>query len=138
MRRFQDWLQYADSGWKQRAVPLTDEQSKQGEASGDSVSPDSGRASGSFQEQQAIAAAMMIGEQMRRDNRVQIYFYTQRIAFFVSVLAFMAMIMVYAYSRLRGGDFNPILGLVFFGLLMAGGASVSYWAHAESRRAKED
>lgn len=117
---------------------MTDDRSNQDETSGDSISPDSERASGSFQEQQAIAAAMMIGEQMRRDNRVQVYFYTQRIALFVSALAFIAMIMLYAYSRLRGGDFNPILGLISFGLVMAGGASVSYWAHAESRRAKED
>ena len=122
----------------QGATPLTDDRSNQDETSGDSISPDSERASGSFQEQQAIAAAMMIGEQMRRDNRVQVYFYTQRIALFVSALAFIAMIMLYAYSRLRGGDFNPILGLISFGLVMAGGASVSYWAHAESRRAKED
>lgn len=117
---------------------MTEDRSKQGEMSGDSVSPDFERAPGSLEEQQAIAAAMMIGEQLRRDNRVQIYYYTQRIALFVSVIAFMAMIMLYAYSRLRGGDFNPILGLIFFGLVMAGGASVSYWAHAESRRAKED
>ena len=117
---------------------MTDEQSKQGETSGDSVSPDSERAAGSIQEQQAIASAMMVGEQMRRDNRVQVYFYTQRIALFVSALAFMAMFMLYTYSRLKGGDFNPILGLIFFGIIMAGGASVSYWAHTESRRAKED
>ncbi len=91
-----------------------------------------------FQEQQAIAAAMMIGEQMRRDGRAQAYFYTQRIALFVSVLAFMAMIMLYAYSRLREGEFDPILGLFCLALVMAGAASVSYWAHAESRRAKED
>ena len=101
-------------------------------------SPGAGDASRKFQEQQAIAAAMMIGEQMRRDGRAQAYFYTQRIALFVSVLAFMAMIMLYAYSRLREGEFNPVLGLFFLGLLMAGAASVSYWAHAESRRAKED
>lgn len=117
---------------------MTDEQSKQGEASSDSVSPGSGRVPGGLQEQQAIAAAMMVGEQMRRDNRSQVYFYIQRIALFVSVIAFMGMIIVYAYSRLRGGDFNPVLGLVLLGLVMAGGASVSYWAHAESRRAKEE
>ena len=80
----------------------------------------------------------MVGEEMRRDNRVQVYFYTQRIALFVSALAFMAMFMLYTYSRLKGGDFNPILGLIFFGIIMASGASVSYWAHTESRRAKED
>ena len=101
-------------------------------------SPGADDASLSFQEQQAIAAAMMIGEQMRRDNRSQAYFYAQRIALFISVLAFMAMIMLYTYARLKGGEFNPIFGLVFLGLVMAGGASVSYWAHAESRRAKED
>ncbi len=73
-----------------------------------------------------------------REGRAQTFFYTQRIALFISVLAFMAMVMLYAYSRLRGGEFNPILGLIFFGLIVAGGASVSYWAHAEGRRAKED
>ena len=97
-----------------------------------------GDAPPSFQEQQAIAAARMLGEQMRRDDRSQAYFYTQRIALFISVLAFLAMIMLYTYARLRGGDFNPILGVVFLGLIMAGGASVSYWAAAELRRAKED
>ncbi len=103
-------------------------------------SPGASDASRNFQEEQAIAAAMMIGEEMRRDDRAQTYFYTQRIALFVSVLAFMSMIMLYAYWRLKGGEFNLNLklGLFFLGLLMAGGASISYWAHAESRRAKED
>lgn len=117
---------------------MTNEESKQDEVSGDSVSPGSGGAQGRLQEQQAIAAAMMVGEQMRRDNRAQVYFYIQRIALFVSVIAFMGMIIVYAYSRLRGGDFDPVLGLFLLGIVMAGGASVSYWAHVESRRAKED
>ncbi|MCH8204016.1 MAG: hypothetical protein IID09_02575 [Candidatus Hydrogenedentes bacterium] len=117
---------------------MTEEQSDERETAVGGGSPGAGGTPPSFQEQQAIAAAMMIGEQMRRDDRSQAYFYTQRIALFISVLAFMAMIMLYTYARLSGGDFNPILGVVFLGLVMAGGASVSYWAHAESRRAKED
>ena len=117
---------------------MTEQQPGKRETTAGGESPGADDAPPSFQEQQAIASAMMIGEQMRRDSRSQAYFYTQRIALFISVLAFMAMIMLYAYARLRGGEFNPIFGLIFLGLIMAGGASVSYWAHAESRRAKED
>jgi len=91
-----------------------------------------------FQEQQAIAAAMMLGEQMRRDNRSQKYFYIQRISLFASVLSFGAMIMLFAYSRLKQGEFNPLVGLIFFAFIMAGAASVSYWAYTEMRRAKEE
>ena len=117
---------------------MTEEEPDKRGSNADGGSPGAGDASRNFQEQQAIAAAMMIGEQMRREGRARTYFYTQRIALFISVLAFMAMVMLYAYSRLRGGEFNPMLGLIFFGLIVAGGASVSYWAHAESRRAKEE
>lgn len=91
-----------------------------------------------FQEQQAIAAAMMLGEQMRRENRSQRYFYVQRISLFVSGLSFMAMIMLYAYSQLSRGEFNPLIGLIFFAFVMSGAASVSYWAYTEMRRANED
>ena len=119
-------------------TPLSDEHSKSEGVAGEPASPDDQQRVSGIQEQQAIAAAMMIGEQMRRDQRAGVYFYAQRISLFVSGLAFMAMIMLYAYSRLSRGEFNPLIGMIFLGLIMAGGASVSYWASTEMRRAKED
>lgn len=117
---------------------MTDEHSKSEGVGGEAASPDDQKGVSGIQEQQAIAAAMMIGEEMRRDQRAGVYFYAQRISLFVSVLAFMAMIVLYAYSRLREGEFNPVIGLIFLGLIMAGSASVSYWAWTEMRRAKEE
>lgn len=117
---------------------LMDERSNS-EGAGGEPKPDGGQEKASrFQEQQAIAAAMILGEQMRRDNRSQKFFYVQRIALFVSGLSFMAMVMLYAYSQLRRGEFNPLIGLIFFAFVMAGAASVSYWAYTEMRHAKED
>lgn len=81
---------------------------------------------------------MMLGAQMRRDNRSQKYFYIQRSSLFVSFLSFMAMIMIFGYSRLSRGEFNPLIGLIFFAFIMAGAVSTAYWASTEMRRAKEE
>ena len=91
-----------------------------------------------LQEEQAIAAAMMLGDRIRREDRVQVYFYAQRIGMFGAVLAFMGMIMLFGYTRLTQGEFNPTPGMLLLGFFMAGGASVSYWAHAQARHSKEE
>jgi len=92
----------------------------------------------SVAEQQAIAAALMLGDQMRRENRSQVYFYVQRIGLFVAVLGMMGMVMLFGYTQLSKGEFNPMIGMILLGLVMAGGASTSYWGYVQSRHAKEE
>lgn len=119
---------------------MTDEQgprAEPGPASGSQRDPSEDEAARQFREQQAIASAMMIGEEMRRESQAQLRFYAQRLGVFVFLLAVLGIIVLYAYARLKG-DFNPLLGMLILGFTAAVGATVSYWAHVESRHASED
>ncbi len=65
-----------------------------------------------MREQEAIAAAMMLSEQMRREDRGTTYFYVKRIGLSVSALSLAGMIMLLAYTQLTRGEFNPTPGMV--------------------------
>lgn len=86
-----------------------------------------------IREQQAIAAAMMIGEQSRREDRRQIYWVALRIGVFVAIMALLGLLILFAYSRIRE-DYNPTFWMLAIGALGAAGVTVAYWAHTEGRR----
>jgi hypothetical protein len=86
-----------------------------------------------LREQQAIAAALMIGEQSRHEDRKQIYWITLRIGMLTAVISIFGLLILFAYSRIRQ-EFNPTLWMLFIGAVGAAGAAAAYWAYAEGRR----
>lgn len=89
-----------------------------------------------LREQQAIAAAMLIGEQMRRDDRKQVYWYAKRIGFFLAGFAFFILLMVFTMWRIRQ-EFNPTGWMLATSAVGAGGLAMAYWAYAEDRRHRD-
>ena len=89
--------------------------------------------SGELREQQAIAAAMMIGEQMRREDRKQIHWLTKRLGFFTTAMSVFGLLILFAYSRMRE-DYHPTVSMLIIGAIGAVGAVAVYWAYTEERR----
>ena len=91
--------------------------------------------SNTLREQQAIAAAMMIGEEMRRDGRAQTYSITFRLAGFVGVMSLIGLVILFGFARLAGESFNPFPYRIALGIIAAASAVAAYWGFTESRRA---
>lgn len=91
-----------------------------------------------LREQQAIAAAMLVGERMRREERKQLYWYAKRVGIFTIALAAMGLVMLFGYAQLSKGEFNPTLLMIVLGAVAGVGAVVTYWAHTEERRSAEE
>lgn len=104
-----------------------------GKATNDQPGP-TGNGSDALREQQAIAAAMMIGEEMRRSDRTQTYILTRRMGIFFAAMAVIGLVLLFGFARLAGDDFNPFPYMILLGLVAAGSAVAAYWGHAESRR----
>ena len=120
----------------QRQQPGTDE--NQPAPPPDEAREPHGDIAQTMREQEAIAAARLVGEQMRREDRSTAYFYAKRIGLFVSALSLAGMAMLFAYTQLARGDFSPTVGMLALAFLAAGGASLAYWAHTESKRSGDD
>lgn len=99
---------------------------------------ESSRIADAMREEQAIAQAMLMGEQARREGRSDLYFYAKRIGLFTVALGFAGLLMLFAYARISGGDFNPIPGMFGLGILTAGGAVAAYWAVTEAARSRDE
>lgn len=89
-----------------------------------------------LREQQAIAAAMLVGEQMRREDRKHVYFYVKRIGLFLFVFALFVLLILFAMWRVRP-EFNPTAWMLVTAALGAGGIAAVYWAYAEDRRHRD-
>jgi hypothetical protein len=87
-----------------------------------------------IREQQAIAAAMMIGEELRRGDRSQTHALAKRIGFFMASMAVFGLVVLFGYARLAGDEFNPYPYMIMLGLLAAASVVAAYWGYAESRR----
>ena len=99
---------------------------------GDAAKPAS--AEDAIREQQAIAAAMMIGEELRRSDRTQMYVLARRVGFFMASMAVFGLVVLFGYARLAGDEFNPYPYMILLGLIVAGSVVAAYWGFAESRR----
>ena len=86
-----------------------------------------------LREQQAIAAAMLIGEQSRREERKQHIWLAKRLGFFIAAMSIFGLLILFAYSRIRE-DFRPTLGMLAIGGVGAVGIVAMYWAYTEQRR----
>ena len=90
-----------------------------------------------LREQQAIAAAIMIGEEMRRSDRTETYVLARRIGIFVVAMAVCGLVILFGFARLAGDEFNPFPYMLLLGLVAAGGGAAAYWGYVEARRHKE-
>lgn len=89
-----------------------------------------------LREQQAIAAAMLIGEQMRREDRKHIYWYVKRVGFLLAGFSVFVLLMLFAMWRVRP-EFNPTAWMLVTAAMGAGGVAAAYWAYAEDRRHRD-
>jgi len=98
-----------------------------------SPSPTARASAESMREQQAIAAAILIGEQVRREDRKHLYWLLKRLGLLVAALSFFGLLILFAYSRMRQ-DFSPTLWMLLIGAIGGGGVVAAYWAYTEDRR----
>lgn len=91
-----------------------------------------------LREQQAIAAAQLIGEEMRREDRQRSITIAKRLVPVVVVFLVVLLLLLFAYYRMAGDDFNPLPWA--FGIAILGGITAVGWylATAESRRKDQD
>lgn len=100
----------------------------------DGARPAASPPSDALREQQAIAAAMIIGEEMRQSDRALMYVLTYRIAAFVGIMSVIGLVILFGFARIAGESFNPFPYMIGLGILAAGSAVAAYWGYAESRR----
>lgn len=89
-----------------------------------------------LREQQAIAAAMLIGEQMRRADRSHVFWYAKRIGFLAAGFAVFMLLMLFAMWRVRP-EFNPMGWMLAMAAVAAGGIAAVYWAYTEDKRHRD-
>ncbi len=116
----------------------SDASHQSGPAKSSADSDETDAAGDALREQQAIAAAMMLGEKMRREERNHLYWYAKRIGMFAVALALVGLVMLFGYVQLTQGDFSPTVPVLLIGGAAGLGAVLWYWAHTEERRSAED
>lgn len=89
-----------------------------------------------LREEQAIAAAMLIGEQMHHADRTHVFWYAKRVGFLVAGFAVFMLLMLFAMWRVRP-EFNPTGWMLAMAALAAGGIAAVYWAYAENKRHRD-
>jgi hypothetical protein len=89
-----------------------------------------------LREQRAIAAAMLIGEELRREDRRQVYWYVKRFGVFIAGCSFFMLLVLFALWRVRP-EFNPTFWMLTISAVGAAGVAMTYWAFAEDRRHRE-
>lgn len=92
---------------------------------------------GKLTEQEAIAAAKVIGERMRQEDRGPIYWYAKRIGIAAVVLGIAGLVMLLGYTKLTRAEGTPIFGMLLLAGFSGAGAVLSYWGHVESKRSGE-
>lgn len=83
-------------------------------------------------EQEAVAAAMAIGEQMRTQDDGPIIFYAKRIGMFIAILSTVALFMTSLLARVDV-EFKAIPWFMVEALCMATGLGISIWAQRRSK-----
>lgn len=84
-------------------------------------------------EAEAIAAAIMIGEKMRREQKSGAYFYARRLGLFGAGLCFAGLMILFTYTRLKR-DFSPTIPMILLTLGLFAGGAVWYWAYSRTHR----
>ncbi len=85
-------------------------------------------------EQEAVAAALAIGAQVRRGHDEETYRYARRFGLFAAAMGLLSFIIVYSYARLRGAAFSPLPWYFLSGTLAVAGIATFAWANKPARR----
>lgn len=88
---------------------------------------------GKLTEEEAIALVIQMGEEMHNDSDTTMAWYAKRVGGAVCVIGFALMLMLFAYTVLSKSAERPIVGLLVTGVIMGGGAWLSYWGHTNSK-----
>lgn len=88
---------------------------------------------GKMTEEDAIAKAIQIGEEMRRDSNTDIAWYAKRIGLGLFGLGFMLLLILIAYTIMNKSGERPVVALLFTGAIIAGGAITAYWGYTHSK-----
>ena len=89
-------------------------------------------------EQEAIAKALLIGEQMRREDNSDIAWYARRIGIAISVVGFVLLLMLFAFTTMSKDAGIPIMGLLTTAAIIGAGAVTAYWGYSNSKKEPSD
>ena len=84
-------------------------------------------------EQQAVAAALAIGEQLDRARYDEVYYYAKRVGLGVGLLSLGGMALVVGYMLLNQEGFSPIPWFVGLAIVAIAGFGASLWAFQRTR-----
>jgi len=91
-----------------------------------------------LREQQAIAAAQLVGEEMRREDRKRAMKLARRFVPLVAVFAVVLLLILFAYYRMAADDFNPLPWVLGIAVFAAAAAVLGYLGYVESNREDDD
>ena len=89
-------------------------------------------------EEEAIAAAMRIGEEMRRESDHHAAWYARRVGIAISILGVALMSMLFAYTVLSKDASAPIFGMLITAAIIAGGVFVTWWGYTREKSDRKD
>lgn len=89
-------------------------------------------------EEEAIAEALRIGEEMHRESDQHTAWYARRVGIAICVLGIALLSMLFAYTVLdKSGDI-PIIGLLFTAALTGAGGFVAWWGFTREKSGTKD
>lgn len=89
-------------------------------------------------EEEAIAEALRIGEEMRRESDSHAAWYARRVGIAISILGVALMSMLFAYTVLDKTDSVPIVGMLVTAAIVAGGAILAWWGFTREKSGQKD
>ena len=90
-------------------------------------------AAGRLTEQEAIAKAVRIGDEMRESYSTRIYSYVKRLGLFIAALSLLFLGMLWYYVRLSKGEFTGLLLTILLLVGLVAGIGAAVWAHMNSQ-----
>ncbi len=90
-------------------------------------------AAGRLTEEEAIAKAVRIGDEMRESYSTRVYSYIKRLGLFIAALSLLFLGMLWYYLRLSKGEFTASLLTILLLVGLVAGVGAAVWAHMNSR-----
>jgi hypothetical protein len=88
---------------------------------------------GKLTEEEAIAKVIQLQSELQQDDNSQMAWYAKRVGGAICVFGFALMLMLFAYTVLSKSGDRPIVGLLVTGIIMGGGAFLSYWGYTNTK-----
>lgn len=86
-------------------------------------------AAGRLTEEEAIAKAVRIGDEMRELYSIRIHSYVKRVGIFVAALSLLLLGMLWSYFRFSNGEFTASLLTILLFVGLAAGIGAAVWGH---------